>query len=160
MIDEFVRRVRETGALPVETVSRNHAAEEIRHATGSASWTRWNDPLLTEIALDGPAAPPDKAQVSIVVADIGVAESGSVVLVHGEGRGRASAVLPEVQIVLLRRRDIVATVETAFQALLEDADRRPSNAVIVTGPSRTSDIESKSIIGVHAPRKVYIVIRP
>lgn len=95
--------------------------------------------------------------VGITGADAGLAESGSVVLGHGPGRPRMASLIPEVHIALLE-------VSAIFRSLAQFAQRTPgllrstANLVVVTGPSRTGDIELRLNLGVHGPRIVHIVL--
>ena len=87
----------------------------------------------------------------------GLAESGSVVLSHGPGRARMVSLVPEVHIALL---DVSAISRT----LAHWAARHPqtaaetANLVIITGPSRTADIEQQLNLGVHGPRHLHVVL--
>jgi len=95
--------------------------------------------------------------LGVTGADAGLAESGSVVLLHGEGRPRMASLIPQVHIALLD----VGLIE---RTLVHWAHRNPdivfetSNLVVVTGPSRTADIEQRLTLGVHGPRHVHVVL--
>lgn len=93
----------------------------------------------------------------ITGADAGLAESGSVVLFHGPGRPRMASLVPEIHIALL-------PTDLIYRSLAHWAHRHPhvvpttANLVIVSGPSRTGDIELQLNLGVHGPRIVHIVL--
>lgn len=93
----------------------------------------------------------------ITGADAGLAESGSVVLFHGPGRPRMASLVPEIHIALL-------PTDLIYRSLANWAHRHPdvvpttANLVIVSGPSRTGDIELQLNLGVHGPRIVHIVL--
>ncbi|HET9261110.1 MAG TPA: lactate utilization protein [Acidimicrobiia bacterium] len=95
--------------------------------------------------------------VGVTGADAALAESGSVVLIHGRGRPRMASLAPEVHVVLLAADRIRRTLAHWAH---EEPDRAliTSNLVIVTGPSRTGDIEQRLNLGVHGPRHVHVVI--
>lgn len=99
--------------------------------------------------------PDPTIQVGITGALAGIAESGSLVLVSGEGRPLTASLLPDIHIAILRASCLVPT--------LPDALRLPeiltaSAAVIITGPSRTADIEMTLTIGVHGPKELHIFL--
>jgi L-lactate dehydrogenase complex protein LldG len=97
------------------------------------------------------------AQAGITGSVAGLAESGSLVLTHGPSRGRLASLLPPVHIAILRRSTIVAS----FGELLERQPSLPevsSNLVLITGPSRTADIEMTLSRGVHGPKDVHIIL--
>ncbi len=94
-------------------------------------------------------------RVGVTSADCGVAASGSVVLCHGPGRPRSASLLVETHIVLLpagRIRDSLS------EALEEVRSVDSSNIAVITGPSRTGDIESILTLGVHGPRQLHIFV--
>jgi L-lactate dehydrogenase complex protein LldG len=96
-------------------------------------------------------------KVGVTGADAALVESGSVVLSHGPGRPRMASLAPEVHVVLLEADRIHR--DLAHWAHDEpDRARRTANLVIVTGPSRTGDIEQRLNLGVHGPRHVHVVI--
>lgn len=95
--------------------------------------------------------------VGVTGALAGLAESGSLVLSHGPGRPRLASLLPEVHIALLDMRDITTTL-SEWAARSPDAVAESANLVMITGPSRTGDIELQLNLGVHGPRHVHIVL--
>jgi L-lactate dehydrogenase complex protein LldG len=97
------------------------------------------------------------AQAGITGAAAGLADSGSLVLSHGPSRGRLASLLPPVHIAVLRRSAIIGS----FAELLEKQPSLPevsSNLVLITGPSRTADIEMTLSRGVHGPKDVHIIL--
>ena len=87
----------------------------------------------------------------------GLADTGSVVLAASPEEPRARSLLPDVHITLLREDWILPGLDELFAALGKDL---PSALAIVTGPSRSADIEQKLAIGVHGPREVHVVLLP
>ncbi|MEA1902675.1 MAG: LUD domain-containing protein [Actinomycetota bacterium] len=103
-------------------------------------------------------------QVGYMALDLGVtgsvaglAESGSVILAHGPGRPRMASLVPEVHVVLVDVADVAWTL-SHWAGRNPDAATDTANLVIVTGPSRTGDIEQQLNLGVHGPRHVHIVM--
>ena len=86
----------------------------------------------------------------------GLADTGSVVLSSSE-EPRAQSLLPDVHVTLLREDLILPGLAELFEALGDDL---PSALAIVTGPSRSADIEQKLAVGVHGPREVHVVLLP
>jgi L-lactate dehydrogenase complex protein LldG len=85
----------------------------------------------------------------------GLAETGSVVLAAAPDEPRARSLLPEVHISLLREDRILPGLPELFEALGSDL---PSALAIVTGPSRSADIEQSMTVGVHGPGEVHVVL--
>jgi len=101
----------------------------------------------------------DPVQVGLTGAVAGLADTGSIVLASGPGRGRLVSLLPPVHIALLSRRRLYPSLPSFLEAhagILAQG----SNLVIVTGPSRTADIEMTLTHGVHGPREVHVILTP
>jgi len=97
------------------------------------------------------------AAVGLTGADAALAETGSVVVASGPGRGRLASLLPRVHIALLKRRDIVASLPV-LMASRPELITSGANLVCITGPSRTADIEHVLARGVHGPGDVHVVL--
>jgi len=98
----------------------------------------------------------DAAIVGVTGADAALADTGSVGLVHGEGRARLVSLLPPVHVALVPVDRLHATLG-ALLAAQPGLLRAAANVVFVTGPSRTADIEMTLTRGVHGPRIVHVV---
>ncbi len=97
--------------------------------------------------------------VGITVAALGVAETGSVLLVEPSAADRAVSLLTHHLIVALREVDIVDTLAEGF-AWLSTQPRAAAYATFVTGPSRTADIERSLTIGVQGPSRLTVAVLP
>ncbi|HHN66738.1 MAG TPA: hypothetical protein ENK15_01705, partial [Thermopetrobacter sp.] len=100
-----------------------------------------------ECADDGPA------MVAYAVA--GVAETGSVLVASGGVRPMADNFLAAVHVVALARDRIVKTLEEAWAMLPAPLPRAVS---LITGPSRTGDIEQTLIPGAHGPKRLIVAL--
>lgn len=90
-------------------------------------------------------------------ASAGLAESGSVVLRHHSGRSRLVSALPAVHVALVRVDRIYRSLAD-WARLYPDGPEGTANLVIVTGPSRTADIEQHLNLGVHGPKHLHVVL--
>lgn len=101
----------------------------------------------------------EKCDVGISGCDALVAQTGSVLVTGRSAGGRALSILPPHHLVLATRDQLIATVPDAF-ALLQNryGDRIPSFISLITGPSRTGDIERILVLGAHGPRKLTILL--
>ena len=85
----------------------------------------------------------------------GIAETGTLVISGYEGRPLTASLLPEIHIAVLRAADILPSLEQAIR--LPEVVSVPAT-VLVTGPSRTADIEMTLTIGVHGPKELHVFV--
>ena len=96
-------------------------------------------------------------KIGITGAMAGIADTGSVMLQMGAGRGRLASLLPLVHVVLMTTGQIVPTLNHFIRDNAR-ANFDSSNVVAVTGPSRTGDIGGVLTLGVHGPKEVHIIL--
>jgi L-lactate dehydrogenase complex protein LldG len=135
------------------------ADEEIRRAA------LWDTPLLADLGL---ASQLEKLGVEIVPAgddkhllatcDLGVtqadfalAETGTIGLLSSPAKPRAISLLPRVHLAIVRPEDFRPDLTQVFVEA-----RQSGYLVLITGPSRTADIELTVTLGVHGPRSLDI----
>jgi L-lactate dehydrogenase complex protein LldG len=99
----------------------------------------------------------ERAGMGVTSAVLGVASTGSVLVGGGPDSPRAASILPRVHLVILPVDQLVPGLEQAIDVLGGMAATR-ANPFLVTGPSRTSDIEMQMVIGVHGPRAVHVLL--
>jgi L-lactate dehydrogenase complex protein LldG len=99
----------------------------------------------------------DDVAIGLTGAVAGLADTGSLVLVSGPGRARIASLLPPVHVAVLRVEQLYPTY-AAFLAAHPRIEDTGSNLVLVTGPSRTADIEMTLTRGVHGPGEVHVVL--
>jgi L-lactate dehydrogenase complex protein LldG len=100
-------------------------------------------------------APPELEDAGVSVASYGLADTGSVVLAASATEPRARSLLPPVHVSLLREDRVLPGLRELFEAL---GGELPSALAIVTGPSRSADIEQQLVVGVHGPGEVHVVL--
>jgi L-lactate dehydrogenase complex protein LldG len=100
----------------------------------------------------------DPLPLGLTGADAGLAESGSIVLSSGPGRGRLASLLVPIHIAVLRRDRMVFALSDLLRLRPELAAMPGSNLVCITGPSRTADIEMTLSRGVHGPREIHVIL--
>ena len=82
----------------------------------------------------------------------GLADTGSVLIADGKGDPLKASLLPEIHIAILKSSDILPSLPDAMGLV------KNKNAVFITGPSRTADIEMTLTIGVHGPREIHVFV--
>ncbi|WP_334004069.1 lactate utilization protein C [Burkholderia gladioli] len=86
------------------------------------------------------------------------AETGSLVLLSGPDTYASAALLPETHLVVVPASRIVAGHEDAFALIRAERGELPRAVNIVSGPSRTGDIEQTIVLGAHGPYRVHAII--
>ncbi len=95
--------------------------------------------------------------VGIAEGELAIAESGSVLLSHDERTDRAVSMLARVGIQVVARDRVVASLDDAA-GWMEASEGAISLMTLVTGPSRTADIERSLTIGVQGPSDLHVVV--
>jgi L-lactate dehydrogenase complex protein LldG len=134
---------------------------------------RWDVGELDELGADGPLG---EAGVEVVVwrdladfrevagkADIGlstaewaIAETGTLVLEHGPGKGRTVTLLPPTYVAVVPVERLLRTVPEAIEKYAGGG--LPANVCFHTGPSRSGDIEMSLFVGMHGPGDVHVIL--
>ena len=148
--DLVVSLARERGA---RSLLRWDDAELVDFDTPLAEWgvevTVWRD-------LEDFRSVAGRADIGLSTASWAIAETGSLVLESGRGRGRSVTLLPPTYVAVLRADRIVGTVAEAISKYA--GGRLPSNVCFQTGPSRSGDIEMALVTGMHGPGDVHVIV--
>ncbi len=97
------------------------------------------------------------ADVGITGADYALADTGSLVTLSAPGEARIISLLPPVHVALVPRDRLLTGLDELFTVLPDPAEQT-SSMVIITGPSRTADIEQILVKGVHGPRMLHAIL--
>jgi L-lactate dehydrogenase complex protein LldG len=100
----------------------------------------------------------DADRVSITCAFAGVAETGTVMALSGPHHPTTLNILPETHVVVLRADQIVGAYEEAWDRLRNSGRGTPRTVMLITGPSRSGDIEQTMQLGAHGPKRLHLVI--
>ena len=100
----------------------------------------------------------DSDQMSVTGAFAGIAETGSVMLLSGPGSPTTLNFLPEDHVVVLRESRIVPHLEDAWALLRKECGAMPRTVNIISGPSKTGDVELVILEGAHGPRRFHVVV--
>lgn len=88
-----------------------------------------------------------------------IARSGSILVSSGTNAGRRLTVYPHIHIVLAYTSQLVLDIKDALQAVqARYGEALPSMVSVITGPSRTADIEKTLVLGAHGPKDVYVFL--
>jgi L-lactate dehydrogenase complex protein LldG len=171
MIDRFIEKARSAGAEVIKLAGWDDAPAFL------ADFLKKNNIKTTIISPDLKRRPPFDREFAgtgtalggesiwvdagIVAADHGVAETGTLVHFDRSDAEKNVWTLPEVCICLLEARAVTASLDDlapAFAAHLGRTDIPSPQVSLVTGPSRTADIEGQLTIGVHGPSRLIVLL--
>lgn len=97
--------------------------------------------------------------IGITSVDLAIAETGTLLVCSRPGQERVASLLPPMHVAIVERSQIVPDLIDAFQILHERGlGNLPSNITLITGPSKTGDIELQLTTGVHGPGKWRVII--
>jgi L-lactate dehydrogenase complex protein LldG len=156
-----VERAADTAAIPAAVAAflRAHNLPlAIRHGDdallSAVPWGRAGTLEICRGASDGS----DLAAVSHAFGAI--AETGTLVLTSGADNPTTLNFLADVHIVVVSASDVASDLEVVLGRLRErfGAGVMPRTVNLITGPSRSADIEQTLILGAHGPRKLHVIV--
>jgi L-lactate utilization protein LutC len=123
------------------------------------AWSAGNLPLgvtnqLLQAGIHLQTAPDPQIRVGLTGVRAAAADTGSLALASAPGQPLTASLLPEIHIACLRTQDIVPTMA---DLLSQPWVSQAANTVLISGPSRTADIEMTLTIGVHGPKELIVV---
>ena len=102
---------------------------------------------------------PKNVEVGITGCEFLIAHTGSVMVSSAQKDGRQMFVYPPLHIVIAHKNQLVDFLEKAYAGIREKYnDSYPSQIALITGPSRTADIEKTLVLGAHGPRELRVFI--
>jgi L-lactate dehydrogenase complex protein LldG len=87
-----------------------------------------------------------------------IAETGTLVFTTGADTPTASALLPDTHVAVVRADRVVAGMEEAFALVRTANGGMPRAMNMISGPSRTGDIEQTIVLGAHGPYRVHLLL--
>lgn len=143
---------------------------------GAKLVVRWDVEELERLGVDGPLADAGtkvvvwrdledfrevagSAAFGLSTAEWAIAETGSLVLESGPGKGRSVTLLPPTYVAVVPVDRVLRTVPEAIGKYAgRGAGGLPANVCFHTGPSRSGDIEMSLVVGMHGPGDVHVVL--
>ncbi len=153
-----------------EAEARESLAEILR-GCGAKRVAAWDDVPLTGWAdtcaglgvtrVGDDRADAATADVGLTGCDAVIAATGTLALEGGPGRSRLASLLPTVHVVIAREGQLVPRLEDYLDQKRADGNaayRRSSAVTLITGPSRTADIEMQIVYGAHGPLELHVIL--
>lgn len=99
------------------------------------------------------------AEIGITSVSYAVAETGTLAHFSAPGQERMASLTPPVHVAIVAAEQIVADQFDLFAKLQQlGPENMPTNVALVTGPSKTGDIEMRLTTGVHGPGQWHVII--
>ena len=171
LLASFLSEVKVVGGKTFVAADAAAARQYLEHLAsekgGEVVWAR--RPTVESLGLNGPSFHPprfhpqgsfaaENATLSITAADYALADTGTLVVFAVAGEGRTLSLLAPVNACLVPASRIISTLAELF-TLEPELAARASAMVLITGPSRTADIELTLTVGVHGPGELHVVVQ-
>ncbi|HIX54447.1 MAG TPA: LUD domain-containing protein [Candidatus Sphingobacterium stercoripullorum] len=123
----------------------------------------WEDEIIELLDIYSFPYIKDKSKVKelscgITTCDYLIARHGSILISSANSSGRELSIFPPVHIVVARSSQLVMDVKHALEGMKSKYNPLPSMMSVITGPSRTADIEKRLVLGAHGPKELYVLM--
>lgn len=125
----------------------------------------WDERLLSLVQYNG-AIPELSAERELEDIDAGItycesllARTGSIIVSSKQAAGRILTIFPPVHIIVAYISQLVYDIDEGLQKIVDKYENKiPSMISLVTGPSRTADIEKTLVLGAHGPKELIVFL--
>jgi len=162
---QFALQLKETGGTFVYCENEKAISENIRILMKQKAWRdvfTFDERIYGLLTQEGIAVEkdPDKfksLKVGITRCEYLIARFGSIMVSSGLLSGRRIFSFPEIHIVIAAASQVVTEIKDALRGMQKRyASDLPSQISIISGPSRTADIEKTLVMGAHGPKELYV----
>ncbi|NQU53765.1 MAG: LUD domain-containing protein [Bacteroidetes bacterium] len=102
---------------------------------------------------------PENIEVGITGCEFLIAQTGSAMVSSAQQGGRQMFVYPPIHIIIASKNQLVDYLDKAYSGIHQKyKNHLPSQITLITGPSRTADIEKTLVLGAHGPRELHVFI--
>jgi L-lactate dehydrogenase complex protein LldG len=175
MAGQFSKELADVQGEVIRCATMKDARQRLTELASKAGWTSigaMDRATIHEVTGDLPASsvnwqmsdwqPPRMAQLaaSVIEPEMLLADTGSCLIACPTSQDRLLCYLPPACVIVARTSQLVENLPAAWKTIaprVADPDVR-GEFVIVTGPSRTADIEKILILGVHGPKRVVVIL--
>lgn len=169
-IERFRRALEALNGKTYLAASAQEARQHAEQIIGGRTAVSSNGPLLAELGITGlpgvTAGGTDRARlrqlcvesgVGVTSAEYALADTGTLVMISSEQEARMVSLLPPCHLAVVPRQRLLTGLDELLTILPHPAERS-SSMVLITGPSRTADIEQILVRGVHGPAEIHVVL--
>lgn len=169
-VASLLQRVEALAGKTLRAADAIEAREYVRTILNGRSGVASNSPFLKQCGIadlpgvhSGFTGAPElrvlcaTADVGITSADYALADTGTLVMLASPAEARLVSLLPPVHIAVVPRERVLTGLDDLLTILPKPAEQT-SSMVLITGPSRTADIEQILVRGVHGPGEIHVVV--
>jgi len=149
LVEQFTKALEALAGKVVVVKTPEEAQVEVDKALKGRTFIRSSDPFSRAAIAT--------IDVGITSADYALADTGSLVMFTESNESRLLSLLPPCHIAVISSSKIVASLDDVFR-LRPLPGAQSSAMVVITGPSRTADIEMRLVRGVHGPGEIHVII--
>jgi L-lactate dehydrogenase complex protein LldG len=159
----FSAALEKLAGKPFVAESCEQAGEYVRSVIAGRSAISSRSPILEKcgvacpVGIDRHRAACAESAAGITSAEYALADTGSLVMFANSEEARLISLLPPVHIAIIERSQILTGLDELLSIAPRPADIS-SSMVLITGTSRTADIEQILVRGVHGPGEVHVII--
>jgi len=163
----FAQNFTEAAGKFVFCIDDSEAIENLAYMTAENGWETifCLEQTVKDILANGNIPFFDKeneflsAQVGITRCEFLIARTGSIMVSSRQASGRRLPAFPPVHIVFAYTSQLVQDIKDALKGMkTKYGTNIPSMISLITGPSRTADIEKTLVLGMHGPKEVYVFL--
>ena len=170
LCERFAQRLEAVGGFVHRVADESAAARALADLVDDGPLATSDDPRVQRLVAGLPPGvsrvPHDGSRedllactVGLTGAQWGIAETGTLVLESGTERHRVVSLLPDRHVAILDGSRILSTLGEALAKVQAPAEGAMSRAItLITGPSRTADIELTLVVGVHGPKELHVLL--
>ncbi len=101
----------------------------------------------------------EQSEVGFTLCEALIARNGSILISNADMAGRRLSIYPPIHIVLAYTSQLVVDLKDGFNIIKQKYGvQLPSMLSVVTGPSRTADIEKTLVLGAHGPKEIFVFL--
>lgn len=149
LVEQFKNALEALAGKIVIVKTQAEAAAAVNIALNGRTFLRASEPFTREAVA--------ATEVGITSADYALADTGSLVLFTESHESRLLSLLPPCHIAVIESSRIVSSLDDVLR-LRPLPGAESSAMVVITGPSRTGDIEMRLVRGVHGPGEIHVIV--
>lgn len=96
--------------------------------------------------------------LSVCYADAGIASKGTLIVKASAHQPRTLSLVPQINMLIIKKSNILKDLDDAFGSAHFVSENLPSNIVLISGPSKTADIQQTLAYGAHGPKRLIVFL--